>query len=299
MKVSLESILQRRIFMHPFQISAEDFNPKVLFQYKSHVKPRPISHSHDFLSTHYVVSGHCMFEVDGKEYLVKKDDVIIINPGVSHHSIPIEGTDCVIFYLGIDELYIKGYPKNFIPINSTIISIRKYIHELYNCYHNIVSVQEKKETLCALMAKELSLQFLVILLKELSPQATNNLSDYFHLETYDKATIAQTITNYFHENYMKKISIEEIAKSTYLSTTYITKIYKEITGDTPINYLINLRMEKAREILSEGHFSIQTVAKRVGYDDPYYFSKLFKKKFGYSPSTFKSQAREMAASSKA
>ena len=58
-------------------------------------------------------------------------------------------------------------------------------------------------------------------------------------------------------------------------------------------------MEKAREILSEGHFSIQTVAKRVGYDDPYYFSKLFKKKFGYSPSTFKSQAREMAASSKA
>ena len=58
-------------------------------------------------------------------------------------------------------------------------------------------------------------------------------------------------------------------------------------------------MEKAREILSEGHFSIQAVAKRVGYDDPYYFSKLFKKKFGYSPSTFKSQAHEMAGSDKA
>ena len=76
--------------MHPFQISAEDFNPKVLFQYKSHVKPRPISHSHDFLSTHYVVSGHCMFEVDGKEYVgrviakgndsfIYMDDVLYLN----------------------------------------------------------------------------------------------------------------------------------------------------------------------------------------------------------------------------
>ena len=53
---------------------------------------------------------------------------------------------------------------------------------------------------------------------------------------------------------MKKISVEEIARYTYLSTTYVTKIYKEITGDTPINYLISLRMDKAKEILEEGHF---------------------------------------------
>lgn len=86
---------------------------------------------------------------------------------------------------------------------------------------------------------------------------------------------------------MKKISVDDIARSTYLSTTYITKIYKEVTGDTPINYLINLRLEKARDILEEGHFSIQAVAKKVGYDDPYYFSKLFKKKFGCSPSSYK------------
>ena len=86
---------------------------------------------------------------------------------------------------------------------------------------------------------------------------------------------------------MKKISVEEIARSSYLSTTYITKIYKEVTGDTPINFLINLRMEKAMEILQEGHFSIQDVAKKVGYDDPYYFSKLFKKRFGLSPSSYK------------
>ena len=46
-------------------------------------------------------------------------------------------------------------------------------------------------------------------------------------------------------------------------------------------------MEKAREILKEGHFSIQDAAKKVGYDDPYYFSKLFKKRFGVSPSAYK------------
>ena len=89
---------------------------------------------------------------------------------------------------------------------------------------------------------------------------------------------------------MKKISVEEIARYTYLSTTYVTKIYKEITGDTPINYLINLRMNKAQEILREGHFSVQEVAKQVGYEDPYYFRKLFKKRYGCSPSEYKKKS---------
>ena len=60
--------------MHPFQINSEEFNPKVTFHYKAHVRSRPTTHTHDFLSIHYVVSGHCMFEVDGHEYAVKKDD---------------------------------------------------------------------------------------------------------------------------------------------------------------------------------------------------------------------------------
>lgn len=276
--------------MHPFEINEEEFNPKVMFGYRlKQIKANP-PHQHDFISFHYIVSGHVKFMIDGQEFTAHKDDLVIVNPGVLHGHSESSDYEATEFLLGIDDLMIKGYPKNFIPICNAIIPIKKYQQDIYNCYHEIIQTQEKKDSNWTLMSRVLSLKFLVLLLKELSPQVGGSIQDYFQLKTYDKHTIVQTITTYFQENYMKKISVEEIARYSYLSTTYITKIYKEITGDTPINYLINLRMEKAIEILREGHFSIQDVAKKVGYDDPYYFSKLFKKKFGVSPLVYKRQA---------
>ena len=276
--------------MSNISINAEEFNPKVAFCFREKNLHYSAPHTHDFVSFHYVLSGHVRFQLGNSSVVVHKDEVLIINPNVEHCQLindPDTDIHSTVFYLGIDDLYIKGYPKNFIPYDSAVIQLHKYQQEIYQCYHEIVLTQEKKEVGWSLMTKVLSLQFLVLLLKELAPQASSTIQEYFQLKTYDKQTIAQTITSYFQENYMKKISVEEIARSSYLSTTYITKIYKEITGDTPINYLINLRMEKAREILKEGHFSIQDAAKKVGYDDPYYFSKLFKKRFGVSPSAYK------------
>lgn len=282
--------------MSNISINAEDFNPKVPFCFRVKNLHQSSPHSHDFVSFHYVLSGHVRFQLGNSTVVVHKDEVLIINPNVEHCQLlddPDTDLQSTVFYLGIDDLYIKGYPKNYVPYDSAVIQLRKYQNELYQCYHEIILTQEKKETGWSLMSKVLSLQFLVLLLKELAPPTSSSIQDYFQLKTYDKQTIAQTITSYFQENYMKKISVEEIARSSYLSTTYITKIYKEVTGDTPINYLINLRMEKAREILKEGHFSIQDAAKKVGYDDPYYFSKLFKKRFGLSPSAYKRSQTEL------
>ena len=73
-----------------------------------------------------------------------------------------------------------------------------------------------------------------------------------------------------------------------LSPVYISKIFKSETGETPINYLISLRMEKAGKLLEENPMlSIQKVADEVGYDDAYHFSKLFKKYYGISPVYYK------------
>ena len=76
----------------------------------------------------------------------------------------------------------------------------------------------------------------------------------------------------------------------YLSSYYISKLFKNETGDTPINYLIRLRMKKAGELLEEDPtLSIQTVAAAVGYEDAYHFSKLFKKYYGLSPLYYKAR----------
>ena len=95
----------------------------------------------------------------------------------------------------------------------------------------------------------------------------------------------EKIIDYFEDHYADKISLDQIAGNMYLSPFYISRIFKAETGNTPIHYLIDIRMEKAMEFLrQEAGLSIQEAAARVGYDDAYHFSKLFKKKFGISPS---------------
>ena len=93
---------------------------------------------------------------------------------------------------------------------------------------DIIATQEKKDIGWDLLTKVLSQQFLVLVLKELSPQRTGSIQDYFQLKMYDKNTIAQTITSYFQENYMKKISVEEI--KTFGTYSFEVKLYQGITA---------------------------------------------------------------------
>jgi YesN/AraC family two-component response regulator len=82
----------------------------------------------------------------------------------------------------------------------------------------------------------------------------------------------------------------------YLSPVYISKIFKEETGESPINYLIKIRLEKAKDILrSDDGGSIKSIANQVGYDDVYHFSKLFKKYYGISPLYYKKKATKKHA----
>ena len=67
---------------------------------------------------------------------------------------------------------------------------------------------------------------------------------------------------------------------------YYRKIFKEETGVTPVEYLLDIRIEKAKDLLLH-NFAVNEVANKVGFPDPYYFSKVFKKKTGISPKDYK------------
>lgn len=74
----------------------------------------------------------------------------------------------------------------------------------------------------------------------------------------------------------------------YLSPFYLSRLFKHETGDTPMNYLIRVRMRRAGELLrTQKHTSIQDVARCVGYEDAYHFSKAFKKHYGMPPSKYR------------
>jgi len=245
---------------------------------------------HNHLEIDVLISGEGAYLIDGKTYTVKAGDVIVLNPGVYHKSLVTHPENPLVeCFLGLtdaskeDQFSVPIRLQDLEPIMSVNGETKVKIFHLCNDI-----LEEYVE--CRLgrmsMLNAYVRQLLILLFRQeengCKPEGSNAY------ESIGKRYVVEQIILYLKDHYTDKISLELLAENIHLSSFYMSKIFKSETGDTPINYLINLRLEKAKMILESGtKESIQEVASCVGYDDVYHFSKLFKKKFGTSPSGMK------------
>jgi len=272
-------------------LNPENFNPRVLYALKvkkTDYSDVPYCHTHDFTSIIYIISGECEYNINNMVYHVKKDDIIIFNPDTSHCCIMNHGNEVVQFQAGIDNIFIESLPKGYLISmdKSPVISMNKYSREFIKCYNEILAEQEKGEPGCFLMIKSLLMKLIVIILKETHASDYKVKDDSINFEPYDRTTIISSLMNYMNKNYMQQISLDKISRNMYLSPAYISKVFKEETGESPINYLIKTRLSNACDMLKKNSLSIKQISKNVGYEDAYYFSKLFKKYYGVPPSKY-------------
>lgn len=94
---------------------------------------------------------------------------------------------------------------------------------------------------------------------------------------------------YMKGKYHEELSLEDVADHVHLNPYYFSKIFKKQTGETFIDYLTKLRIEKAKEFMQDSQLSMKEVCYLVGYNDPNYFSRVFKKVTGLTPSEYRLQ----------
>ena len=92
---------------------------------------------------------------------------------------------------------------------------------------------------------------------------------------------------FIDQNYTQKLTLETIANSVYLNKTYISQMFTKRLGITFGNYLENVRINKAQELLNTTDMSIWEIADAVGYSSSSYFSKVFTKRVGMSPMQYR------------
>lgn len=102
---------------------------------------------------------------------------------------------------------------------------------------------------------------------------------------FDKIRKTEKLIQYMLEHYKRHISLKELCDVLNISPSYLGTIFKEVTGNTPIEYLLDIRMKKAKSLLVSGS-SVTETSRLVGFNDIFYFSKYFKKLEGISPSEF-------------
>lgn len=92
---------------------------------------------------------------------------------------------------------------------------------------------------------------------------------------------------YIEENYMRDISLDEVSRIVDISPYYFSKLFKEKTGQNFIEYLTNIRIEKAKKLLLQSDMNIKNICVDIGYSDPNYFSRIFKKMVGVTPTEYR------------
>ena len=94
---------------------------------------------------------------------------------------------------------------------------------------------------------------------------------------------------YFNENYNTKISIDDYAESLHISTNWFIHNFKQYAGMSPAQYILSLRMVNAQSLFERTTYNIKEISEIVGYENPLYFSRVFKKEIGKSPAQYRKE----------
>jgi AraC-like DNA-binding protein len=222
----------------------------------------------------YILAGGGSLEVDGRQFRVEAGHLFLLFPDVPHAYRPDPDTgwtECWVGFTGpqVDALLAAGIISPTRPLFRP-----GYQASLVGAFHSIfqqVKVQAPlyQFRVCAgilgLLAETLSLE-------RLSVQQTRAQE----IVEKAKAFIEASIPTVF--------DLERLGAEVRVSQAQLNEVFKAYTGMTPYQYCIHAKINRAKEILSSGESSVKEIAWQVGFDDQYYFSRLFKKKTGSSPS---------------
>lgn len=269
-------------------IKIEELNPTFLYFWKGIKEADELKYeSHDYAELAFVLSGQCRYRIDNRQYHIAEGDLVIINPSVKHQLLVKNPENPVtLAIVGFTDVKFVNYAPNEVPLPDgcpVVHAEGEFRQKLFKLYTSMDAENAVYRSGRYYMLKTYLMQILLYWVREQTEPV--EIKTGFSLKSINKKYVVEQIIEYFEDHYAEKISLDQIADNMYLSTAYVSKIFKSETGNTPIRHLIDIRLERAKELLEKGwEGSIQEIAMEVGYDDAYHFSKLFKKRYGVSPS---------------
>lgn len=223
----------------------------------------------------YCVSGEGWISIDGKRVVVKANQYFIIPQKTAHSYGSNKHTPWTIYWV------------HFAGTNASLFA--NTINEAGSIRPSDISRINERNLLFEEMIQNLEMGFSidnityanVCLLHYLS--SFRYLSQYRQIQKEKEMDMVERSIRFMRENISQTISLEELAQNVDLSKSHFSMAFKTKTGRTPLDYLIHLKIQKACQLLDNTNLKINEISVKVGYEDPYYFSRLFKKIMDTSP----------------
>ena len=225
----------------------------------------------------YVSAGKAFFCLEGRLQEVNAGHMILYRPGESQQYY-YYATDAPEVYW----IHFSGFEASRILdkigfLNNHVLSCGMSFHYPQLFRQIILELQLKRPCFEELLCFYLQQIFTEIHRNQLESSADK----YRNVEDMEAAV------HFFNEFFTKDISIEHYARDQHMSVSWFIRSFKQYMGITPMQYITSIRINKAKELLKNTDYSIQEVGSLSGYDNPLYFSRIFHKQTGCSPSQYR------------
>lgn len=281
MKIKLEALASTSAF--PNQLEN-----KIL--YSNHAKDVSVSYQSTY-TIKYVIEGEKYYNYNSQDVKVLKNQYLILNNDSKISSQAKKETKGLSFFLSpklINEVYHYKTNGNtsiqFLEIiqNTSNSKISNLLHKTAYLYeNNQIALIEQIDDLFFKISELIVLQQITI------DDNFRKLKIVKHDTKQELYKLISETKEYIDDNISKAISLHTISKDIGISKYYLHRLFTKINGYTPLSYLTNIRLKKAIDKLKYSKDSIFEIAIACGFDNTSYFSNIFKKHMGLSPSQFR------------
>ena len=269
--------------------------------YRDHLSRSLDMHCHDFHEMVYVFSGRGKHVTEQGEYDIASGDLFVVPPGHGHSYEDREHMALVNIMFDLKRL---PYPADQLMSDSCFRALflpDETISDTFRIRNKLKfsgNDQAKVESIIHELLREYGQDktarqvFLTALLAELFVAIIRFCSDKRYARSRD-LFLLQDILQYMSDNFARQLTIPAIAKKFGLSQKNLERLFLESVQMPPVSYLLDLRLRTAADKIRCGKSTVTDIAFECGFSDSNYFAKLFRRKYGLSPRSYRKKSREV------
>lgn len=240
----------------------------------------PGKHFHDAFELLYVMDGHMEIRLEDATFNAKSGDFCFYSPGLVHDEYVSAGEQFRIFWVLADPAHIAIPPSEIEAI--PVVSHLPWRDRFLNIFEQLVLEARNSDRWSEVLIGSYLFQFMVLLQRALEETEKKKAPE----SDLNTARIAHVIS-LINSRIDSDMPLKEMAKLAHMSESYFAHVFKDIAGTSPKRFFIDKKLSKAKELLSQTSKSVREIALELGYDNPQYFSRLFKQECNCTPGEYR------------
>ncbi len=234
------------------------------------------SHWHEHMEMHYITSGGAVFHIDQQLYHLQAGDLIIANRGEIHAGYSTQVPYAAWLLVFDPEAISPGLLEG----NARFQSLIRGDETVRGLIGRIMDEADRQAEGHLHLCRALVTELLVYLNRNYRTETLPDRSVLKRRRNLERLTPA---LQYIERNYTERITVPQLAQMLCLSTDRLGHLFREGVGQAPLQYINEIRLRKAMNLLNTGEYTVTEVAQEVGFYDYNHFGRLFRRRYGCTP----------------